>query len=106
LNKDLQAATSTLHQAEEPQETCKDEIGRSLTVSLLATDKPMDVKRSRSGLEKGAVTPKAVLEELFSLLEEYGPSWYTEEHRDRAVSALLTPESRSVFNAHRLGITN
>ncbi len=31
----------------------------------------------------------AVLEELFVLLEEYSPAWYTQEHHDRAVKALL-----------------
>ena len=35
---------------------------------------------------------KAVLEELFVLLEEYGPVWYTQEHHDRAVKALLDRE--------------
>lgn len=29
-----------------------------------------------------------VLRELFNLLEEYAPVWYTEEHRDRAVAVL------------------
>ena len=33
-----------------------------------------------------------VLEELFVLLEEYGPGWYTQEHHDRAVKALLERE--------------
>lgn len=33
-----------------------------------------------------------VLEELFVLLEEYGPVWYTQEHHDRAVKALLGRE--------------
>lgn len=36
-----------------------------------------------------AVSTRAALEELFELLEEYGPSWYTEEHHNRALSALL-----------------
>ena len=36
-----------------------------------------------------AITTKAALEELFGLLEEYGPIWYTEEHHNRALSALL-----------------
>jgi len=30
-----------------------------------------------------------VLEEFFRLLEEYAPTWYTEQHHDRAVAALL-----------------
>jgi len=34
-------------------------------------------------------SPEAVLEELFLLLEEYGPMWYTVEHHNRAVAALL-----------------
>jgi len=34
------------------------------------------------------VDAKQVLAELFDLLEEYGPSWYTEEHHNRAVAAL------------------
>lgn len=29
-----------------------------------------------------------VLEELYELLEEYGPYWYTQEHREKAESAL------------------
>lgn len=34
-------------------------------------------------------SPEAVLEELFLLLEEYGPQWYTEDHHNRAVAALF-----------------
>lgn len=29
-----------------------------------------------------------VLQELFELLEDYGPAWYTQEYHDRAVAAL------------------
>ena len=32
--------------------------------------------------------PAEVLKELFLLLEEFGPQWYTEELHDRAVAAL------------------
>ncbi len=35
----------------------------------------------------------AVLEELFVLLEDYGPAWYTQEHHDRALHALLGREN-------------
>jgi hypothetical protein len=35
-----------------------------------------------------APTPRAVLRELFDLLEEYAPVWYTEELHDRAKAAL------------------
>ncbi len=34
-------------------------------------------------------TAETVLEELFRLLEEYGPSWYTQEHHNRAIAALF-----------------
>jgi hypothetical protein len=30
------------------------------------------------------------LRDLYNLLEEYGPSWYTEKHHDKASSALLS----------------
>jgi hypothetical protein len=33
-------------------------------------------------------TPREVLEELFHLLEDYAPTWYTEEHHNHAVAAL------------------
>ena len=39
--------------------------------------------KARKGL--GAET---VLEELFVLLEDYGPVWYTKRHRDRVLRAL------------------
>jgi prephenate dehydrogenase len=38
-------------------------------------------------------SPKTVLEELFILLEDYAPVWYTDEHHDRALAALLGWES-------------
>jgi hypothetical protein len=39
---------------------------------------------------------RTTLKELFELLEEYAPSWYSEEHHNRAVHALAQsadPES-------------
>lgn len=37
------------------------------------------------------------LRELFNLLEQYAPTWYTEEHHNRAVAALrVLEESRRV----------
>jgi len=35
-----------------------------------------------------APTPPIVLREVFELLEEYGPIWYTEEIHDRIRAAL------------------
>jgi hypothetical protein len=34
---------------------------------------------------------REVLEELFNLLEAYGPHWYTEEHHNKALAALSDP---------------
>lgn len=36
---------------------------------------------------------RAACGELFELLEEYGPSWYTEEHHKHAVAALFDRNS-------------
>lgn len=40
-------------------------------------------------VDRRVVTPKEVLEELFELLEDYAPTWYTEDHHNRAVAALI-----------------
>jgi hypothetical protein len=37
------------------------------------------------------ITPAAVLQELFELLEDYSPVWYTQENHDRAIAALTRP---------------
>jgi len=42
-----------------------------------------------SETEQDIPTTREVLEELFQLLEDYAPTWYTEKHHNRAVSALL-----------------
>lgn len=41
-----------------------------------------------SNREQLPVNAASVFFELFALLEEYGPSWYTKEHHDRAVHEL------------------
>ena len=47
-----------------------------------------------SGSEKAL----AVLQELFELLEDYAPTWYTEEHHKRASAVLgeLSPHQGSI----------
>lgn len=42
--------------------------------------------------ESGTPTAREVLEELFLLLEDYAPAWYTEQHHNRAVAALMRRE--------------
>lgn len=39
------------------------------------------------------LNPRLVLEELFNLLEDYSPAWYTEDHRRRALAAMGLSES-------------
>ena len=46
--------------------------------------------------EKGPPSARVVLREIFNLLEEYAPTWYTEAHHDRIVAALSNrPTSQS-----------
>jgi len=48
----------------------------------------MRANEEASSVERENPAPKEVLEELFLLLEEFGPNWYTEEHHARAKAAL------------------
>ena len=43
---------------------------------------------SRPEGHENAPSTREVLQEFFQLLEDYAPTWYTEEHHDRAVAAL------------------
>jgi hypothetical protein len=45
-----------------------------------------------------ANTATAVLRELFELLEDYAPSWYTEEIHTRAAAALGEFQAHSAVN--------
>jgi len=45
----------------------------------------------------GVETVPEILEELFDLLEEYGPLWYTEDHHNRATRALAEVARRRGF---------
>ena len=68
---------------------------------------PFDGKAlPRSGGEKSLDSQfKFVAEaclELFELLEEYAPIWYTEQHHKRALKCVANPASQSVVRA-RLG---
>jgi len=40
-------------------------------------------------------TVRESLSELVKLLEKYAPAWYTEEHHNRAISALRRPDEQS-----------
>jgi hypothetical protein len=45
-------------------------------------------KHASAAKEQAAPSVRTVLEEVFQLLEDYGPPWYTEEHHDRILAAL------------------
>ena len=45
--------------------------------------------RSDQEIESHLRMAAGVLSELYQLLEEYGPSWYTKDHHERAEAALL-----------------
>lgn len=49
-------------------------------------------RKENSQMHAGAPTVREVLEELFLLLEDYAPTWYTEEHHNRAIAALRRRE--------------
>lgn len=40
-----------------------------------------------------SVKPASILEDVFWLLEDYGPAWYTEDLHDRLVDALQVHSS-------------
>ena len=48
-----------------------------------------DVDSTESSLSHLSST-REVLQDVFELLEEFGPQWYTKELHDRAVAALRT----------------
>jgi len=45
-------------------------------------------RRKKAAREGQAVAVADVFRELFNLLEQYAPTWYTEQHHNRAVAAL------------------
>jgi len=46
--------------------------------------------QEQAQLESQLRTLAAALLELYALLEEYAPTWYTEQHHNRAEAALRT----------------
>lgn len=56
-----------------------------MTSRLMANDTGNLTRPSQDSM---VVPSMAVLAELFILLEEYAPAWYTEELRNRALAAL------------------
>ena len=46
----------------------------------------------------GSVPPLAIFSEMFELLEDYGPMWYTEDLHNRAGRALAELEKKKRFS--------
>jgi hypothetical protein len=70
------------------------------TMSGSELDEFSEGQREKSvGLRMELAGVAEILRELFNLLEQYAPTWYTEEHHNRAVAALrVLEESRQVGN--------
>ena len=80
--------------AKSPRTTCsfrstKAQSRRGTKVSLQRVEERKDVQGRERGFERGPVREaREALVELFDLLEEYGPSWYSEAHRAKALAAI------------------
>ena len=60
-------------------------------------DESSEGQREKSVVRIELAGVAEVLRDLFNLLEQYAPTWYTEEHHNRAVAALRAlGESRQV----------
>jgi hypothetical protein len=46
------------------------------------------IRNEQYSQQQGAASPMMVLRELYELLEDYAPMWYSEEAHDRAEAAL------------------
>ena len=66
---------------------------RGAKVSLQRIAGPSRVEHREHNFEPaGLEETREALIELLDLLEEYGPIWYTEAHRKRALAALTATE--------------
>jgi hypothetical protein len=63
--------------------------GRGTNVSLQRIEERNEVADSERDFEqRGVDEARETLVELFDLLEEYAPRWYTESHHARALAAI------------------
>ena len=75
-------------------------------------DRPNSRRESKDGsgqserlCQTQSLSEAEVLLELFNLLEQYAPSWYTKEHHNRAVAALRSC-SNSIESSHSKSCTS
>lgn len=64
------------------------------TSAMGSKHEQLSKRRSPSAVSNGTQTNSLrlveALSDLYQLLEEYAPSWYTEEHREKAEAALYS----------------
>ena len=65
---------------------------RGAKVSLQRIAGPSRVKPREHNFEPAGLEAREALIELFDLLDEYAPVWYTEAHRERALAAMTATE--------------
>jgi hypothetical protein len=80
-------------QSSPPQQTALIPIAKSrpeVQVNLERWDQtnPKDGKHASAIREPSAPSVRTVLEEVYDLLEDYAPVWYTEEQHERILAAL------------------
>ncbi len=63
--------------------------GPEVQVNVDQLDPRTEISLNLHRPEQQLANTRAVLEDLFLLLEDYAPAWYTEEHHKRALTALL-----------------
>jgi hypothetical protein len=81
-------------QSSHPLQTALIPIGKSrpevqVNVERLDQTNPKNGNHANAGKQLTAPSVRTVLEEVFELLEDYAPLWYTEEQHDRILAALL-----------------
>jgi hypothetical protein len=62
-------------------------------VTLKETRRAESVNGNVTYINGNRISVNAVLQELYELLEDYSPMWYTERHHNRASAALREPSS-------------
>jgi hypothetical protein len=63
-------------------------VNKSLEGSHMNLNRDNIIEFRDTGSYPKRTSPEIALRELFELLEDYAPVWYTQENHDRAVAAL------------------
>jgi hypothetical protein len=81
-------------QSSSPLKTALNPIGKSRPEVHVNAERwnqanPKNGKYTHAANDPAALSARMALEEVFELLEDYAPVWYTEELHDRILAALL-----------------